>query len=187
MTKLSSLLLGLLLSLMAFYDNAAHADVAPLYQFTMQFTVSGFGAGAPTDPVTGTIVYESTGIHDPIQSFDSINMTIGGHDYSTGEIGYYRFATPNWDQIGGLTGGVGTLYNETDDFEIRWYRDLLTPFDFIYTSSQVNGILDSAVYNPVSFLSFNINQTPEPAVSVLLLSGAVLVVVFTTKQRLGVH
>jgi hypothetical protein len=153
----------------------AFADSARANQYVMNFSVTDFfnqaptGVPVPTDPVTGTIVYEASGIQAPIRSFDSVNLTIDGHSYSAADVGFYRFATPSWDMIGGLINGVGAMGNETDDFSIRWYRDALTPFDFAYVSSLRNGIFVSAIfYNPNCFTTFTITEVPEPEISALL-------------------
>ena len=120
MNKFPPAIQALFLIIGLFWNATARSN-----QFIMQFSVTGFqnvsgsGVAVPTDPVTGTIIYEAAGIHDPIQSFDSISMTIDGHSYTAGDLGFYRFDTPNWDMIGGLTGDIGTLYNQTDDFVIR--------------------------------------------------------------------
>jgi hypothetical protein len=180
MTTKTILLLGLSIPAMFTSEDTACSAAPPAQVFMMQFSVTGFvndsgsGVAVPTDPVVGTIVYQATGIHDPIQSFDSISMTIDGHSYAADELGYYRFPTPAWDMIGGLTGGVDTLHNQTDDFIIRWYRDSLTPNDFIYTSSGRNGTFSSEQYYPVSFTSFTITAIPEPAAGVLLFLGAAM-------------
>jgi hypothetical protein len=83
---------------------AATLGTARAASFRMDFEVTGFivsnGNPPPTDPVTGTIVWEATGIHDPIQSFDSISLTLDGHSYSTAEIGVpppgYASAAMTW-------------------------------------------------------------------------------------------
>ncbi len=64
------------------------AAAQPLQRITMQFRVAINDPLAPTDPVTGTIIYTAPSFLDPIQSFESINMTIAGHSYSVEEIGY---------------------------------------------------------------------------------------------------
>jgi hypothetical protein len=175
---------ALLLAILSF-TASARGD-----QFMMQFSVthfvndSGSGVPVPTDPVTGTIIYQAASISDPIQTFSSIDMTIDGHSYSAQELGFYRFGPEGWDMIGGVAGGVGTLYNQTDDFIIRWYRGSLAPFDFIYTSSRRDGEFDSAIYrDPYSFTSFTITQIPEPAISAILISGAAIFLTSRIKSK----
>jgi hypothetical protein len=80
----------------------------------MRFEVTNFGSlngnPPPTDPVTGTIMWESAGIHDPILSIDSINMTIGGHPYSIGEITYVPPSYQDYEAlIGGSASGPRTM------------------------------------------------------------------------------
>jgi hypothetical protein len=171
MKKCPVVSLALLFTTILFWDTTVHAT-----EFIMRFSVTIFqndgpGGAVPTDPVTGTITYEAAGINDPIQSFDSINMTINGHSYTTPEIGFYQYDTPDdWYMISGLTGGIGALYSGTDDFLIRWYSDSLTPLDFIYTSDGVDGAFISAVYfNPASFTSFTIDAVPDETKTILLL------------------
>ena len=160
--------------IMVFCLVAPQAIAEPLQRITLNFTATGFDATAPTDPVTGTIIYEAASVHGPIQSFESIDMTIAGHSYSVGEIGFTF--NSYWDLIGGVTAGVTQIYTQTDDFWLRWYPSSLTPFDFFYTASAQAGIWDCAVYNPVNFTSFSITVTPipEPTSAILLLAGTAL-------------
>src|SRR5580765_8673323 len=73
----------------------------------MDFQVIGFivsnGNPPPTDPVTGTILWEAAGVHDPILSFDSIDLTLDGHRYSIGEIGV---PPPGYPITDGFIGGT---------------------------------------------------------------------------------
>jgi len=130
----------------------------------LDFKISGFpdsnGNPAPTDPVTGTIVWQAASSRDPILSFDSINMTIDGHAYSIGEIGYFRRSDTNWDTIGGTLNGVSQVINKTDDFWVLWNRDSSTPIDFRYTSSQTSGGFVGSIFETFSI--------PEPTTISLL-------------------
>jgi hypothetical protein len=130
-----------LLGLIAAFGSAADAAI-----FELDFVVTDFegvfgSSPTPTDPVTGSIIWEAGGIRDPIQSFDSIRLTLDGYTYKSDEIGYSRedFPYSGIELIGGTITGVGGMYKFTDDFWIRWDRNSLTPFDFSYTSSQRYG------------------------------------------------
>ena len=139
----------------------------------MQFTVAGFQNSnnntPPTNPVNGMITWQAASVGAPIQSFDSISLNLGGHNYTVNELGFYRFDVQGWDMIGGLVNDVGSVGNLTDDFWLRWNRNPLSGFDFVYASSQRSGIWDSL--SPASFTSFSITAVPEPTMLSLLMVG----------------
>jgi hypothetical protein len=64
----------------------------PLSQFTYSFGASGFapfdpeGEPPPTDPVIGSLIYEAATANSPIEGLVSIDLTIDGHIYDTGEL-----------------------------------------------------------------------------------------------------
>jgi len=154
--------------------------------FEMNFVVSNFSgdfgsSAVPNDPVTGSINWEAVGISDPVLSFDSISLTLDGHNYTVGEIGYSRtdFPFTGIDEIGGIINGVGGMASFTDDFWLRWDRNTLMPFDFSYTSSQRYGFWSAYESNPGSFTSFSISEVPEPSV-VSLFSIILLVFIIKT-------
>lgn len=83
------------LALCLFLASTAHAGVV-----TMAFTASGFGAGAPSDPIGGTLTWRAASQDSPIEELLSINLTIAGHSYGLAEIGFNGFV------IGGLVSTV---------------------------------------------------------------------------------
>jgi hypothetical protein len=144
--------------------------------FMMYFEVTGFPASngnpPPTDPVIGTIVWEAAGIHDPIQSFDSINLPLDSHIYSVDEIGVPPSGYPMTDGlIGGTLNQVYQVVDHTDDFSIEWNQNSLTPFDFTYSSSQRSGIWFVSINSPVNFTAFSITEIPEPSAIALFSLG----------------
>jgi hypothetical protein len=163
------------IGLMAALGSAADAAI-----YQLDFEVTNFegvfgSSPTPTDPVTGSIIWEAGGIRDPIQSFDSIYLILDGHTYGAGEIGYSRLDFPysGIELIGGTITGIGSMSKFTDDFWLRWDRNSLTPFDFSYTSSQRYGFWSAYESNPGSFTSFSITEVPEPAFESLVLLGLV--------------
>jgi hypothetical protein len=149
--------------------------------FRLDFTTSNFqgvfgSEPVPTDPVTGTIVWEAGGIREPIQSFDSIHLILDGHTYDVSEIGYVRedFPYAGIELIGGTLNGDG-IAESTDDFWVRWDRNSLTPFDFSYSSSQTHGIWTSSMFDPGTFTAFSIVEVPEPGTGVLAVSIVIVV------------
>jgi hypothetical protein len=138
--------------------------------FLTRFEVTNLGSSngnpPPTDPVTGTIMWESTGIHDPILSIDSIDMTIAGHPYSIGEITYLSSANDWWVLVGGSPSG-DNMQDQTDDFWIRWNRFALLPYDFAYTSSTTSGTWYSAGWPTLDPSAFSVSEIPEPSTTAI--------------------
>ena len=144
--------------------------------FYMYFEIRGFpisnGNHAPTDPVIGSIVWEAAGIHDPIQAFDSINLTLDGHVYSIFEIG---IAPPNAGfpcLIGGTLNSTPQINYLTDDFCISWDPNSLAPHSFDYSSSKRSGIWD---VRTSGFSAFSITPVPEPCSITLMALGALYI------------
>src|SRR5262245_54341072 len=78
----------------------------------VEFTVSPFGAGAPTDPVSGSFIFEKSATDFSFLELpSSINLTIGSHTYSRAEI-FIRndFADLRTD-VGGGINGTSTVAN----------------------------------------------------------------------------
>ena len=120
--------LGVSASLL-FLISTAHAD-----PFLMSFTATGFFPGvgsnpAPQDPVTGSIVYEAASISSLIDSLLSISLTIDGHTYALGEIGFGSGV------VGGTISGVNAVTSGTDDFFIAFSESTQTAAFFVYASS----------------------------------------------------
>jgi hypothetical protein len=88
---------------------------------TMQFTASGFGSGAPTDPVTGQIGWEAASTTATIDSLTSISLVIAGHSYVLGEIAFQSPWSGSLDAIYGSVTGLGILPG-TNDFWMIWDR-----------------------------------------------------------------
>jgi len=147
--------------------GAISAQAAPI---TVQFQASGFtdlgiGNSPPTDPVSGTIIYEAASTTASIESLTSIALTIHGHTYSIGEVG---FITPygTGQAIGGLVNGVDFVSSSTNDFAITW-TGTLQPFEFYYASSSIS----YSVWVTENFDQFSITaptDVPEPGILILL-------------------
>jgi hypothetical protein len=142
---------------------------------TVQFTPKGFSdtppASPPTDPVTGTIVYEAASTTANIDSLTSINLTIDEHVYQLDEVGYISsYGLGPSQVIGGKLIDVVTIGSGTNDFWIIWNQNTLMPVDFGYASSNfLFNIWHSQTFDPFSITAST--AVPEPATMLLLGSG----------------
>jgi len=89
---------------------------------TMTFTASGFVTGAPQDQVSGSVTWEAAGFPGTITALTGINLTIAGHVYTLGEIGFVDPVGP-FKLIGGTLNAVAGLNGGTDDFQIIMAHD----------------------------------------------------------------
>lgn len=127
---------------------------------TMQFSVTGFASGAPTNPVSGTIVWDAASVTSPINSLTSINLTIAGHVYTIGEIGFTD------GLIGGTVSGVNAVVGGTNDFFIAYNRAAATPSTFAYASTPPAFL---GIGNTFTAFSITAPQAvPEPSAMLLL-------------------
>jgi hypothetical protein len=96
---------------------SAGANATP---FKLEFTASGFGAGifsgttAPQNPITGSIFFTADALGSTITSIDAVNLTVGGHAYTTAEIGTGFYS--DGYVFGAKVNGVGITSWASDDF-----------------------------------------------------------------------
>ena len=107
------------------------------------FSASGFPAGAPVDPVTGSV----TVTFDPLVSnanvpVDAIVLTIGTHTYTPAEVGAEYTAGSDQLLVGGVLNGISAVFTHTDDFFLQLTQaSTLTPgFGFFPYSTAASGI-----------------------------------------------
>ncbi|HEX3486731.1 MAG TPA: PEP-CTERM sorting domain-containing protein [Micropepsaceae bacterium] len=140
---------------------AANATVITLND---TFIASGFGAGAPFDPVTGSFSLtfdNSADITDGTAITASISIPVSGGI----EFNYVKISDVL--QIGGLLGGVSTISGISDDFFFNIRNvSTLPKFDgMAYSSSKSTTVAFATATGSVAATS-----VPEP--STLMLFGA---------------
>lgn len=150
------------------------APPAKAIPITVEFTARNFiyygsnppGPNPPTDPVSGTIVYDAASTTANINSLISINMTISGHTYGVGEVGFLSYGS--YQLIGGLVNGVGSEYENTNDFDLLWDQSSLVPTLFEYATSP-------GLYSTRDFTKFTVTSAPVPIPGALVLFGSGLI------------
>jgi hypothetical protein len=150
--------LGLVLS--SFVVPSAHA-----IPIKVSFDVTGFPAGAPTDPVVGSITYDAASVTAPINSLLSINLTIAGHTYSLSEVGFINAGSS--ELVGGLITGVGSIGAGTNDFSFGWTGSHPGSFGYA-TAADANGEFFGGTFTQFSVAAAPV---PEPASLALLTVG----------------
>jgi hypothetical protein len=146
----------------------ASGTAARALPFTVSFTASGFGAGAPADPVSGSFVYEAASITGPILTLDAINLTIAGFTYSLANVSFNASA-PTDETIGGTVNGVSVVGSGTNDFFLQFNGVTATPIDFGYATP--NDSQGTSFTDTVSRFAISPIATPEPATLALLGTG----------------
>jgi hypothetical protein len=143
---------------------------------TVNFTAKGFTDignnpvhSAPTDPVSGTIVYDAVSTTANINVIQSINLIINGHTYGLGELAYLSSYLGTYQLIGGSTGGAFGLTNGAHDFGLEWDQTSLLPVVFAYTTvGDTNGIWET---QDLVISVTDSASVPEPSTLLLLGSG----------------
>jgi hypothetical protein len=111
---------------------APHAEAAPVTQ-SLSFTASGFGAGAPTDPVTGSLTFTyDPAVPNVLRAVDSLSMIIGGTTYVAADVVAASNAVVGNDCVPGRC----SISDATPGFAMA-FRDWATPqialFGFSYS------------------------------------------------------
>lgn len=130
---------------------------------TLQFSASGFPAGAPQDPVTGTIVWEAASVTAPIESLTSIDLMIDGHIYNLAEVGFLDTGG-GVTTIGGIINGPNGWGPSTNDF-FMYYRIPTSALEgFVYATANLSDTFGAANIQS----SVTATHVPEPATLALL-------------------
>ncbi|MFO7570629.1 MAG: PEP-CTERM sorting domain-containing protein [Smithellaceae bacterium] len=141
----------------------AMVSVAYATPTTVNFTAYDFEAGAPTDPVSGTIVYDALGNWSVGLPVISIDMMIDNYQYTVGEVNAGTSGGGN-NIIGGILSGINGITHGTVDFWLTFNETAVTPYSFYYSVS------GGTLWTTYKFSNFSITQNavPEPATMMLL-------------------
>jgi hypothetical protein len=162
--------LGVVLLVLSFWAIPAHAIPMQLDFTATNFQTLGAPGGVPVSTVTGTIVYEYNPITAIIDSLTSINLTISGHTYSIGEVGFD--SEPTMSNIGGTVSTVLGITTGTDDFKLSFNQSSVTASELFYTIDAI----ESSYWRSITFSQFSISEVsavPEPATLLLLGFGLI--------------
>lgn len=139
---------------------------------TLAFAASGFGVGAPADPVSGSFTYDAASISSTINAMQSVSLSIGGHAYTLAQVSYASpYGGGNIDMIYGTLNSI-LLATGTDDFALQFDRVTGAGVDFTYTSFS-----SASVWHTSTFSSVTRTAVPEPAtlaLAALALTAAAL-------------
>jgi|CXWL01.1.fsa_nt_gi hypothetical protein len=162
---------------LCFFVQAAQA--MPIHMtFTADNFISaaGYAGTAPTDPVSGTIVWDANSATSPINAFLSVNMTIDGHTYGLQELASQDLGGSTF-VIGGEHFGPDVRQSGTNDFAIYFNPLAVVSSGFTYTSA--NNQSDS--WNTAHFSQFSITAVPVP--TAVWLFGSALGVMGAMRRR----
>lgn len=154
--------------------SAAHAGLVTL-DFTAsslgQWTFDGYTPVAGS--VTGQFKYLSAGLDAPIESLVGVDLTIGGHQYTTNELSFDN-SRSGYLAIGAAS-DVFAATPGSNDFWFIFGPDI--DFAFSTVGDDYLTTADSVISNAV----FTENTVPEPATGGLLALGLVALAAFHKK------
>jgi hypothetical protein len=157
------MLIRLKTALFAIALSAIPLTPAFAIQVTLSFAVTGFGPGAPTNPVVGSFIYDAASIKSDPTSLTSVDLTIDGHAYTLAEVGFAPSV------IGGVVNGVGSVKHGFNDFFLLWNAASSTPLGFDYATPDM-----PSVFGAGDFTEFSVTAAtpaPEPSTWATMLIG----------------
>jgi hypothetical protein len=127
--------------------------------------------------VAGSLIYNAATANSPIEGLVSIDLTIDGHTYDTGEL---TFAIVSGRQrVGGNLTGGNRVAPGTNAFSMEWDPATLVLESFRYAS--VNREADFYIASVLTSES----PVPEPATLALVVLAMSLIAIFAGRRRGG--
>lgn len=157
MKSILSFLAPLVISTIMFSGNALGAPVT--YNFTATDFQSGLGSPVPYSTLSGNFTLDGSTV-------TQIDLTIGTHTYTAGEVGYKDYSN-GYVVVGGILNGVDAVTSQTDDFWINFNTDTNTFLRFAYSTSQTNDNFTTATG------TITVSPVPLPATAWLFGSGLI--------------
>jgi hypothetical protein len=153
--------IALLVCLLGLSSKVVAAPIA------YDFSASGFipifiqGGPVPYESLSGSFTLDGTQIV-------AINLTIGSHSYTLGEVGVDQVGiSPISTRVGALNNGFSTITGGTDDFLLSFVPDDPT---FGFMNYAVQGVSD--VFSTANIAVTVSNAVPEPStLSLMVLVG----------------
>ena len=146
-----------LLALLALSARPAQANIITL---NYDFTASGFGAGAPVDPVTGTFAITFDNSVDHID--ETAGITVSNLNITLGSAPAFSYGAA-FDLIvfGGLSSGAGGIFGLENDFLAQVNHVSTNPTGAAIGYAQGSGIFHSSDVTLTPHT--DASPVPEPA------------------------
>ena len=168
MNKTSLCAVAAMLTIASF--TTAHAVPIEI-SFTVENLISVGPDAAPTDPVTGVIVYEAASLESDIDSLVSISLVLDGFSWNIADIVFVtNIGGGILDAIGG-TPGPTTATIGTDDFVFIFDSVTGIAAEFAYTSSSSDDTYWFGRTEQFTSFSQSLIEVPEPGTLALLAIG----------------
>jgi hypothetical protein len=135
----------------------AHADA-----YSLQFSFNDFNAGAPVDPVSGSLVFEKSPTNFTIISVTSIDLTINGHSYSVPPVTGHNPGLRATVGSNCAPGGPCGVQGGTDNFFMQWDGATGASISFVYSAASID--TDFFISRTTSSFSFAPATVPVPIV-----------------------
>ncbi len=161
-----------------------HGGIAHAVPVTLDFTAIGFSSSAPESSVTGTLVYEAdSAAAITINSLTSIDLTIAGHAYTLGEVGFISPFGVTQNIVGGILDGtfcpVSCIPHGINDFWLQWDAVAQIGVGFAYS------VTGGTLWTTPRFTEFKITAASVPEPKPITLLGIGLLAVWIFRRRRG--
>jgi len=168
MKKTSTFLSSLAGAACLFWASAAHAT---LFQLDVKTTAPWEASTnpAPDNAVSGSIRFTADAPGAAVKSIESIDLTLGGHTYTVGEIGGAEWGWGSY-LFGGMANGIDNVTNGFTDFSV-WVFPSMNWATFAYTMPGATDVWQAYGSATLSEVAADV---PEPGSLALLAAGGLM-------------